>query len=68
MYLTRRGSQVAAVVDASFLDALLEAAEDLADIEAAKAAIDEMEQTNKTPVPWEKVKVALGHRGDIYQR
>lgn len=36
VYLTRRGRRVAAVVDADDLDRLLAAAEDLADIEAAR--------------------------------
>ena len=59
-YLTRRGTRVAAVIDAEVLDHLIEAAEDLADIRAAKEAKEEMTRTGQTPIPWEEVKADLG--------
>jgi len=59
VYLTRRGQRVAAVIDADDLDRLIQAAEDLADIEAAAAARDEM-QAGQPAIPWEQVKVDLG--------
>lgn len=58
VYLTRRGQRVAAVIDADDLDRLLEAAEDLADIEAARAARDEV--ADQGTIPWEQVKADLG--------
>lgn len=59
VYLTRRGHRVAAVISADDLDRLIAAAEDLADIEAARAARDEMD-TGEPAIPWEQVKVDLG--------
>jgi antitoxin Phd len=59
VYLTRRGQRVAAVIDADDLDRLVAAAEDLADIEAARAAREEM-AGGEQPVPWEQVKADLG--------
>lgn len=59
VYLTRRGQRVAAVIDAEDLDQLIAAAEDLADIEAARAARDEMAEGAKS-IPWEQVKADLG--------
>lgn len=56
VYLTRHGHRVAAVVDATELDHLLEAAEDLEDLLAARAARDE----EGASVPWEQVKADLG--------
>ncbi|MDO5501882.1 MAG: type II toxin-antitoxin system Phd/YefM family antitoxin [Actinomycetia bacterium] len=58
VYLTRRGRRVAAVIDADDLDRLIEAAEDLADIRAARAAREEL--TEGEAVPWEQVRVDLG--------
>lgn len=59
VYLTRRGRRVAAVIDADDLDRLITAAEDLADIEAAKAAREEI--INGEPaIPWDQVKNDLG--------
>lgn len=58
IYLTRRGQRVAAVIDADDLERLIEAAEDLADIEAARAARDEM--TSEGTIPWDAVKADLG--------
>ncbi len=59
VYLTRRGQRVAAVIDADDLDALIAAAEDLADIEAARAARAEMDDGEPT-IPWKQVKADLG--------
>lgn len=58
IYLTRRGQRVAAVIDASDLDALIEAAEDLADIRAARTAREEI--IDQGPIPWDDVKADLG--------
>jgi prevent-host-death family protein len=59
VYLTRRGRRVAAVVDAAYLEWLIELAEDHLDIEAARAAREEM--TDGEPaIPWDKVKADLG--------
>lgn len=58
VYLTRRGRRVAAVIDADDLDRLIEAAEDLADIRAARAAREELAEGGT--VPWEQVRVDLG--------
>ena len=60
VFLTRRGTRVAAVVDADDLAALIEAAEDLADIGAARAARREMAETGESPIPWDDVKADLG--------
>jgi antitoxin Phd len=59
VYLTRRGQRVAAVIDAEDLSRLLEAAEDLADLQAARAARDEM-AGGEAAIPWERVKADLG--------
>lgn len=59
VYLTRRGQRVAAVIDAGDLDQLIAAAEDLADIEAARAARAEMAE-GANSIPWEEVKADLG--------
>jgi prevent-host-death family protein len=58
VYLTRRGQRVAAVIDADDLDQLIAAAEDLADIEAARAARAEI--ADEGIIPWEQVKADLG--------
>lgn len=60
IYLARRGRRVAAVIDADDLDAILELAEDMADIRAAEAARAEMQATGEAPIPWEQVKADLG--------
>lgn len=60
VFLTRRGRRVAAVIDADDLERLLESAEDLADIEAAQRARDEMVETDETAIPWDQVKADLG--------
>jgi len=59
VYLTRRGQRVAAVIDADDLDRLVAAAEDLADIEAARAARTEVSE-GEPVIPWEQVKADLG--------
>ena len=58
VFLTRRGRRVAAVIDAEDLDLLLGAAEDLADIEAARAARAEVSAQGS--IPWDRVKADLG--------
>ncbi|WP_097189426.1 type II toxin-antitoxin system Phd/YefM family antitoxin [Ornithinimicrobium cerasi] len=58
VYLTRRGQRVAAVIDADDLDRLIEAAEDLADLEAARLARAEI--ADGGTIPWEQVKADLG--------
>lgn len=59
VYLTRRGHRVAAVIDADDLDRLIAAAEDLADIQAARAARAEI-AAGEAAIPWEQVKADLG--------
>jgi PHD/YefM family antitoxin component YafN of YafNO toxin-antitoxin module len=60
VFLTRRGRRVAAVIDADHLEQLIEAAEDLADLQAAAAARAEMNETGEDAIPWELVKADLG--------
>ena len=60
VFLTRRGRRVAAVIDADHLEQLIEAAEDLADLQAAAAARAEMAETGQGAIPWEQVKADLG--------
>ena len=60
VYLTRRGRRVAAVIGVEELERLLEAAEELADIEATKAALAELEEPDAELIPWEQVKADLG--------
>ena len=59
VYLTRRGQRVAAVIDSGDLDRLIAAAEDLADIEAARAARAEIAE-GEPVIPWEQVRADLG--------
>ena len=59
VYLTRRGQRVAAVIDADDLDRLIAAAEDLADLQAARDARDEIDN-GQPEIPWEDVKADLG--------
>ena len=59
--LTRRGRRVAAVIDADDLERLTQAAEDLADIEAADAARAEIAKHGT--IPWAEVKADLGREG-----
>jgi hypothetical protein len=59
VFLTRRGRRVAAVIDADdHLERLTQAAEDLADIEAADAARAEIAKHGT--IPWNEVKADLG--------
>ena len=58
VFLTRRGHRVAAVVDVEDLERLTQAAEDLADIEAADAARAEIAEHGT--IPWDEVKADLG--------
>ena len=59
VYLTRRGQRVAAVIDSEDLDRLIAAAEDLADIEAARSSRAEIAD-GQPAIPWEQVKADLG--------
>ncbi|MFA7267165.1 MAG: type II toxin-antitoxin system Phd/YefM family antitoxin [Candidatus Nanopelagicales bacterium] len=59
VYLTRRGKRIAAVVDATDLEALLHDSEDLADLRAAAAARAELD-SGETAVLWDQVKADLG--------
>jgi PHD/YefM family antitoxin component YafN of YafNO toxin-antitoxin module len=59
VYLTRRWQRVAAVIDAEDLDRLIAAAEDLTDIEVARAAREEIDG-GQPAIPWEDVKADLG--------
>lgn len=58
VFLTRRGRRVAAVVDTDDLERLTQAAEDLADIEAADAARAEVAEHGT--IPRDEVKADLG--------
>lgn len=60
VFLTRRNLRVAAVVDAEYLQLLLAAFEELADIKALDEAWDEAERLGEVPVPWEEAKRDLG--------
>ena len=61
VFLTRRGRRVAAVIDADDLERLTQAAEELADIEAAEAARAEIAE--RGTIPWDEVKAGLGREG-----
>lgn len=58
VFLTRRGRRVAAVIDADDLERLTQAAEDLADIEAADVARAEIAEHGT--ISGEEVKADLG--------
>ena len=58
VFLTRRGRRVAAVIDADDLERLTQAAEDLADIEAADTARAEIAKHGT--ISWEEVKAGRG--------
>jgi prevent-host-death family protein len=60
VYLTRRGRRVAAVIDADDLQRLIDAAEDLADLRALRAARAELTDEGGAAIPWEQVKMDLG--------
>jgi prevent-host-death family protein len=59
VYLTRRGRRVAAVIDADALDRLIAAAEDLADLQAARTA-QEAVTKGESAIPWDQVIDDLG--------
>lgn len=59
VFLTKRGKPVVAVVDVGELQALLAAAEDLADLRAVRAARDEV-AAGAEPIPWDELKAELG--------
>lgn len=61
VFLTRRGCRVAAVIDADDLERLTQAAEDLADIEAADDARAEIAEHGT--ISWDEVKTDLGREG-----
>lgn len=60
VHLTRRGRKVATVVDPEYLQRLMDAAEELADIKALDEALAEAEGLGEVPVPWEEAKRELG--------
>lgn len=60
IFLTKHGRRLAAVIDAADLQRLIDAADDLEDLQAARAARDEMAETGAAAIPWEEVKVDLG--------
>ena len=63
VFLTRRGRRVAAVIDAGNLERLTQAAEDLADLEAAEAAHAEIAE--RGTISWDEVKAGLGTEGAV---
>jgi len=60
VFLSRRGRRVAAVIDADDLERLIDLAEDMADIRAARESREEMQRTQVEPTPWDQVKADLG--------
>ena len=58
VFLTLRGCRVAAVIDADDLERLTQAAEDLADIEAADVARAEIAEHGT--IPWDELNTDLG--------
>jgi antitoxin Phd len=60
VFLTRRGRQVAAVIDAEDLRRLMEAAEDLADLQALRAAREEAAESGDPSVSLDELKAELG--------
>lgn len=63
VFLTRRGRRVAAVIDVEDLERLTQAAEDLADSEAADAARAEIAEHGT--IPWDEVKAGLRIEGAV---
>lgn len=63
VFLTCRGRRVAAVIDADDLERLTQAAEDLADLEAAEAARAEIAE--RGTISWDEVKAGLGTEGAV---
>ena len=66
VFLTRRGRRVAAVIDVEDLERLTQAAEDLADIEAADASRAEIAEHGT--IPWDEVKADFGKRARSVRR
>jgi prevent-host-death family protein len=60
VFLSRRGRRVVAVIDADYLERLIELAEDMTDIRAAEDSREEMRRTKVEPMPWDQVKADLG--------
>ncbi|RNL60002.1 type II toxin-antitoxin system Phd/YefM family antitoxin [Nocardioides marmoriginsengisoli] len=60
VFLTRRGRQVAAVIDADDLRRLMADAEDLADIRAAQAAREELATSDEPVISLAELKAELG--------
>lgn len=58
LYLIRRGRRVASVIDTDDLDRLVQAAEDLADSEAAHLARRELDD-GAALIPWDQIKAVL---------
>jgi antitoxin Phd len=56
VFLERHGRRVAVVVSVDRYEELMDAAEELEDVEAFDEALEENEPT----IPWEQVKVDLG--------
>lgn len=59
VYLTRRGRRVAAVISAEDLQRLIDAAENLDDIDAVREARAEMAE-GEPAVPWSELRAELG--------
>ncbi|MCL1897778.1 MAG: type II toxin-antitoxin system Phd/YefM family antitoxin [Micrococcales bacterium] len=59
VFLTKRGRRVAAVIDATDLDHLIEIAQNQVDLEQVRLARLEMDSGDE-PVLWEQVKADLG--------
>jgi len=59
VYLTKHDRPIVAIIDADQLNRLLELAEDIADIEAARQARAEM-TAGEVAIPWEEAKQDLG--------
>ena len=60
VYVTRRGRRVAAVVDADYLEWLVDLAENISDVAAARAARAQMSRSGEAAIPWDQVKADLG--------
>lgn len=59
VHLTRHGQQAVVVISAAEYERMMEAVEDLEDIEAADAAMAEV-MAGAPTIPWEKIKADLG--------
>ncbi len=58
VFLTLRGCRVVAVIDGEEVERLSQAAEDLADLEAADAALAEIAEHGT--IPWDELNADLG--------